>query len=82
MTTATPPALFSVPSFRGWLGPALFVVTAAQFLLGDAILADFPARPFNLVGDIGLLLVMTSPLTLVAALGETGNWLVERFSQR
>lgn len=71
----------TAPSFRGWIGPALFIGAAAQFLLGNAILADFPARPFNLIGDFGLTLVMTSPLTLTAGIGEAFNWLAARFKK-
>ena len=73
---------FSLSPSRAWTGPALLLACAAQFVLGAAVLADFPARPMNFIGDFGLLLVMTSPLTFIAGLGECFNWLARRFSPR
>lgn len=69
-------------SLAGWIGPALLLGAALQFFLGNAVLADFPARPLNPIGDFGLLLVMTSPLTFTAGLGESLNWLIARFARK
>ena len=51
----------------------LLLAAPLQFALGQFILGVHPARPLNLLGAIGLVIVMTCSLTLVAGLGETGT---------
>lgn len=60
---------------RAWAGPALLALAPLQFLAGDAILKYHHARPFNMIGALGFLVVVTSLLVLIAGLGETGNLL-------
>ncbi|MBW3567557.1 MAG: hypothetical protein KY410_06295 [Proteobacteria bacterium] len=79
MNAASPVLPVTTVSRRAWLGPALLIATPLQFLLGDLILAAHPARPFNIVGAIGLLVVMTCTLTFIAGLGEIGKLLASRF---
>ena len=79
MNAVSPVALVTTVRRRAWLGPALLLATPLQFLLGDTILAAHPARPFNIIGAIGLLIVMTCTLTFIAGLGETGKILASKF---
>lgn len=69
-------------NLRAWAGPALLSLAPLQFLAGDAILRAHHARPFNLLGALGFLLVVTSLLVLIAGLGETGNLLGQVFAPR
>lgn len=82
MNAASPVSPITTTSRRAWLGPALLFATPLHFLMGHVILAAHPARPLNLVGAIGLLVVMTCTLTLIAGLGETGNLLASKLFTR
>lgn len=82
MNTVSPSPQVSVSSARRWAGPALLLLSAAQYLLGDTLLADYTTRALGFLGVIGLFLAMTSPTVFMAGLGESLNALVEIFSRR
>ena len=68
-------------SVRVWSGPVFLALSPLVFFAGDAILRVHHARPFNIVGALGFLLVVGSVLVFTAGLGEFGNWLTARFSR-
>lgn len=73
---------FSAPAraMRALAGPGLLLLAPLQFALGDALLDAHPLlERIDIPGGFGLVLVMTASLLLIAGLGETINWLTERF---
>ncbi|HEX7047306.1 MAG TPA: hypothetical protein VF275_07030 [Gammaproteobacteria bacterium] len=72
----------SIRGMRAWAGPALLLLAPLQFLAGDAILGWHHARPLNVIGALGFLVVVTSLLVLIAGLGETGNLLGQYFNRK
>lgn len=67
---------------RRWLGPTLIVAAPLQYLAGNSILLAHHARPLNVWGAIGIVVVISSLLVLIAGLGESFNVVAQHFTRR